>query len=97
MPGLGSRGPKANQLWDIIEGIPTISRGGCSLKTLTFKSHSCLSLGFFGALILFIIVPLTIFKNFWPASRDLNRSVPSARAFSLLLSLPLSPPSVINN
>lgn len=30
--GLGSRGPKANQLWDIIEGIPTISRGDVVLK-----------------------------------------------------------------
>lgn len=49
LPGLGSRGLKANQLWDIIEGILTFSGagGGCSLKRMTFSSHSCLSLGFF--------------------------------------------------
>lgn len=95
LPGLGSGGLKANQLWDIIKGIPTFSRSGCSLKRMTFKSHSCLSLGFFfffwSANLVHHSASYYLQKILARVSR-LNSSVPSARAFSLSLFLPPSSP-----
>lgn len=93
LPGLGSGGLKANQLWDIIKGIPTFSRSGCSLKRMTFKSHSCLSVGFFflSANLVHHSASYYLQKILARVSR-LNSSVPSVRAFSLSLFLLPSPP-----